>query len=105
MPPLRTISRVGWTELPRNRDDATYRSTTSERRHPSFIGKNPPKSEEKTEVKDVFVITPDGDHADFMKAIFDGCCSVSVWPFYLLLTLLLLAGSEMGPLTSTKEAR
>ena len=56
-------------------------------RYDDFIGK---LHEEKTEVKDVFVITPDGDHAVSMKTVFDGCCSVSVWPFYVLLTLLLL---------------
>lgn len=40
------------------------------------------------EVDDVFIVTPG---TGTMKAAFGACASVSVWPFYILLALMLLA--------------
>jgi hypothetical protein len=46
--------------------------------------------ENRAEVDDVFIVTPDSDLAGSMKAAFKACGSVSIWPFYLLLALMLL---------------
>ncbi|MBI4536184.1 MAG: hypothetical protein HY708_07885 [Ignavibacteriae bacterium] len=56
-------------------------------RYNDFIGK---LHEGKAEVEDVFIVTPGGDLAGSMKATLVACGSVSVWPFYVLLALMLL---------------
>ena len=53
-----------------------------------FIGK---LHEGNAEVEDVFIVTPGGGLAGSMKAALMACGSVSVWPFYPLLALMLLA--------------
>lgn len=47
--------------------------------------------EDMAEVEDVFIVTPGGGLSGTVKAAFRACGSVSVWPFYLLLALMLLA--------------
>jgi len=56
-------------------------------RYNDFIGK---LHEGKAEVEDVFIVTPGGGLSETLKAAFGACRSVSVWPFYLLLALMLL---------------
>lgn len=53
-----------------------------------FIGK---LHDGKAEVEDVFIVAPGDGLAGSMKAALIACGSVSVWPFYSLLTLMLLA--------------
>jgi len=43
------------------------------------------------QVEDVFLVTPGGGLTGSPKAALTACGSVSVWPFYLLLALMLLA--------------
>ncbi len=43
------------------------------------------------EVNDVFIVTSGGGVSGSMKAALRACGSVSVWPFYLILALMLLA--------------
>jgi len=43
------------------------------------------------EIDDVFIVTPGGGLTGSMKAALLACRSVSVWPFYFLLALMLLA--------------
>src|SRR6266849_609668 len=57
-------------------------------RYNTFIKK---LHEEKAKVDDVFIVTPGGDLADTLWEAFKACGSVSVWPFYILLALILLA--------------
>lgn len=57
-------------------------------RYNDFIGK---LHEGNAEVEDVFIVTPGGGLTGTLKAAFGACGSVSVWPFYLLLGLMLLA--------------
>jgi hypothetical protein len=57
-------------------------------RYNDFIGK---LHEGKAEVQDVFIVTPGSGLTGSMKAAFVACGSVSVWPFYLLLAIMLLA--------------
>ncbi len=57
-------------------------------RYNAFIGK---LHEGKAEVEDVFIVIPGGGLTASMKAAFIACGSVSVWPFYGLLALMLLA--------------
>ena len=57
-------------------------------RYNAFIGK---LHEGKAEVEDVLIVTPAGGLADSMKVAFVACWSVSIWPFYVLLALMLLA--------------
>jgi hypothetical protein len=47
--------------------------------------------EGKAEVEDVFIVTPGGGLGGSMKAALEACSSISVWPFYVLLGLMLLA--------------
>lgn len=47
--------------------------------------------EGKAEVEDVFIVTPGGGLSGTIKAALGACGSVSVWPFYSLLALMLLA--------------
>lgn len=54
-------------------------------RYNNFIAK---LHEGTAEVDDVFIVTPG---AGTIRAAFGACGSVSVWPFYVLLTLMLLA--------------
>lgn len=56
-------------------------------RYNGFIGK---LHEDKAGVEDVFIVTPGGGLSGTVKAAFGACGSVSVWPFYLLLALMLL---------------
>ena len=53
-----------------------------------FIGK---LHEDKAVIEDVFIVTPGDGHTGSMKTAFVACGSVSVWPLYFLLTLMLLA--------------
>lgn len=57
-------------------------------RYNDFIGK---LHEGNAEVEDVFIVTPGGGLTGSMKAALMACGSVSVWPFYFLLALMLLA--------------
>ncbi len=57
-------------------------------RYNDFISK---LHEGNAEVDDVFIVTLGGGLSGTMKAAFRACGSVSVWPFYLLLALMLLA--------------
>jgi hypothetical protein len=57
-------------------------------RYNDFVGK---LHEGNAEVEDVFIVTPGGGPTGSMKAAFMACGSVSVWPFYFLLALMLLA--------------
>ena len=57
-------------------------------RYNNFIGK---LHEDKAEVEDVFIVTPGGGLTGSMKAALMAFGSVSVWPFYFLLALMLLA--------------
>jgi hypothetical protein len=70
--------------------DAYYLGLEKQFRHRynDFIGK---LHEGKAEVKDVFIVTSEEGLAGTMKAAFVACGSVSVWPFYVLLGLMLLA--------------
>lgn len=56
-------------------------------RYNAFIGK---LHDGAAEVDDVFIVTPGGPISS-MKGTFVACGSVSVWPFYTLLALMLLA--------------
>jgi len=47
--------------------------------------------EGKAEVEDLFIVTPGGGLSGPIKAAFEACGSVSVWPFYVLLGLMLVA--------------
>lgn len=57
-------------------------------RYNDFIGK---LHEGNAEVNDVFIVTPGGGLTGSMKAALVACGSVSIWPFYFLLALMLLA--------------
>lgn len=57
-------------------------------RYNDFIGK---LHEGKAEVDDVFIVTPGSGITGSIKAAFMACGSVSVWPFYSILVLMLLA--------------
>lgn len=57
-------------------------------RYNDFIAK---LHEGNAEVEDVFIVTPGGGLTGSMKAASMACGSVSVWPFYFLLALMLLA--------------
>lgn len=57
-------------------------------RYNAFIGK---LHEDAAEVDDVFIVTPGGGLSGTMKAALLACGSVSVWPFYVLLALTLVA--------------
>jgi len=57
-------------------------------RYNDFIGK---LHEGTAEVDDVFIVTPGGGLTGSMKAALVACGSVSIWPFYFLLALMLLA--------------
>jgi hypothetical protein len=57
-------------------------------RYNAFIGK---LHEGKAEVEDVFIVTPGGGLSGTMNAALLASGSVSVWPFYVLLALTLLA--------------
>jgi len=57
-------------------------------RYNDFIGK---LHEGKAEVEDVFIVTPGGGLTGSMRAALVACGSVSVWPFYVLLALMLFA--------------
>jgi hypothetical protein len=58
------------------------------KRYNDFIGK---LHEGTAEVDDVFIVTPGAGLTGSMKAALVACGSVSIWPFYLLLALMLLA--------------
>lgn len=57
-------------------------------RYNDFIGK---LHDGRAEVEDVFIVSPGGGVPGSMKAALVACGSVSVWPFYVLLALMLLA--------------
>lgn len=57
-------------------------------RYNNFISK---LHEGSAEIEDVFIVTPGGGLSGSMKAALLACCSMSVWPFYVLLALMLLA--------------
>ena len=57
-------------------------------RYNDFIGKLHGGA---AEIDDVFIVTPGGGLTGSMKAALVACGSVSIWPFYLLLALMLLA--------------
>ena len=57
-------------------------------RYNAFIGK---LHQGNAEVEDVFIVTPGGGLSGTMKAALRACGSVSVWPFYVLLSLTLVA--------------
>jgi len=47
--------------------------------------------EDNADIEDVFIVAPSGGFTASMKGTFVACGSVSVWPFYVLLALMLLA--------------
>jgi hypothetical protein len=57
-------------------------------RYNDFIGKLHGGT---AEIDDVFIVTPGGGLTGSMRAALVACASVSIWPFYLLLALMLLA--------------
>lgn len=57
-------------------------------RYNDFIGK---LHEGTAQVEDVFIMTPGDGLTESKKATWKACRSASVWPFYLLLALTLLA--------------
>jgi len=57
-------------------------------RYNDFIGK---LHEGTAQVEDVFIVTPGIGLTGTLRAALKACGSVSVWPFYLLLALMLLA--------------
>jgi len=57
-------------------------------RYNTFIKK---LHEGTAKVDDVFIVTPGGGLAKTLWEAFKACASVSVWPFYSLLTIMLLA--------------
>jgi len=57
-------------------------------RYNDFIGKLHGGT---AEIGDVFIVTPGGGLSGSVKAAFVACGSVSIWPFYVLLALMLLA--------------
>lgn len=57
-------------------------------RYNDFIGK---LHEDRAEVEDVFIVTPGGGLTETMKSAASAAGSLSVWPFYFLLALMLLA--------------
>lgn len=57
-------------------------------RYNDFIGK---LHGGEAKLDDVFIVTPGGGLTGSMKAALVACGSVSIWPFYLLLALMLLA--------------
>jgi hypothetical protein len=56
-------------------------------RYNDFIAK---LHEGTAEIEDVFIVTPGAGISGTMKAALEACGSVSVWPFYLLLALMLV---------------
>jgi hypothetical protein len=57
-------------------------------RYNDFIGK---LHDGTAEVEDVFIVTPGNGIRGSLKATLKACGSISIWPFYSLLALMLLA--------------